>query len=217
MNSPSHPRSHIPTVIISYDTLLRIEPLTVYSRHPFAFSQCGAVDVDAIWRKKAPRYNGPVTVFSVDHILTTTSQDFYRQTDKGKGSKILVFDAGSSVFASSGSWLTCAYAQSGMFPDGVFSWERDYIDPTHYLDQIPPPMRPRVHFANVPVIAGVETGMISPRVKIDGKVYIQHAFSLSTSSLPCLQSYIHLHYLSCSTTYFLFMPLTLYFFLPCHY
>ena len=147
--------------------------MTVYSRHPFAFSQCGAVDVDAIWRKKAPRYQGPVTVFSVDHILTTTSQDFYRQTDKNKGNKILVFDAGSSVFASSGSWLTCAYAQSGMFPDGVFSWERDYIDPNHYLEQIPPQMRPKVHFANVPVIAGVETGMISPRVKVDGKVYVQ--------------------------------------------
>lgn len=136
-----------------------IEPMTVYSRHPYAISQCGAVDVDAVWRKKAPWYKGPVSVFSVDHILTQNSRDFFRGVSYGTGqrqglpTRSMIFDAGSSVFASSNLWLGCAYTQLGLIPDSIVSWERDYVDPEHFAAQIPPALKSKVHFTNKAVIA----------------------------------------------------------------
>lgn len=122
------------------------------------------MDVDAVWRKKAPQYTGPVTVFSVDHILTQNSRDFFRNAGEGRGqrrsapTKTVVLDAGSSVFASSGSWLSCAYAQAGLFPDHLIAWERDYVEPKHYWSQVPPPFKPRVTFNNVAVVVESPTG-----------------------------------------------------------
>ena len=63
-----------------------------------------------------------------------------------------IFDAGcSESFAISTQWFACAFSQSGIVPDQVYSYEYAVSEPKKWWATVPSNWNSKLHFHNVPI------------------------------------------------------------------
>ena len=135
-----------------------IEPLTVHSRHPFAWchSQC-------IYPRRKGYCNNLTTFEKETHIVNSdyiivASSSANNNTEvindkphQSKYDKKFLFDAGSSTFNSGLFWFLCVYAQKHIPFNQIYAWEYTLLEPADFWSQVPPILKPLYHFFNVPI------------------------------------------------------------------
>lgn len=121
-----------------------IEPLTLHSRHPFAYRRC---------RRYSPIYNILKKAYSsfpadapnpgmsnIDYILVDSGENVAMElsTESTNSAQVsqakhLLLDVGTSTFDSSAWWFTCAYSQRRIDFDAVYGWELTPLQPGRSL------------------------------------------------------------------------------------
>ena len=134
-----------------------IEPLTIHSRHPFAWchSQCPV-------RRKGYCANltsdeNSTHIVNSDYVIVASSsannseiKDDLKPHQSNYDKKYF-FDAGTSTFNSGLVWFLCAYAQRHMVFNQFYGWEYTLLEPSNFWSLVPPLLKPIYHFFNIPV------------------------------------------------------------------
>lgn len=130
--SNSDGRTRRPMTVTEY-----IEPLVGHMRHPYALARClpkGFQDVDI-----------------QDRSYLMLLGDDARAVRARYPGRAILFDAGTSTFASSLGYLLPAYSAAGIEFDAIYAWEADAADPIEYWASVPDSIKQRLHFYNAPV------------------------------------------------------------------
>jgi hypothetical protein len=137
-----------------------IEPLTLHSRHPFAYKRCRHYSpiykqLKAAYRDFPANATNP-GMNNIDYILLQSGEEVAKEVSLTRDTNVaqakhLLLDIGTSTFDSSVWWFACAYSQRRIDFDAVYGWELTPLQPTSYWEKVPPHWRPYWHFYNTPV------------------------------------------------------------------
>ena len=119
-----------------------IEPISIHGRHP------GAIYAEAI----PELLHLFADLLQTDYILIQNNNNLKRRTTTHHASKSYIFDAGCSEnFQISTQWFACAFSQTGIVADQVYSYEFEVSEPKAWWATVPTNWNSKVHFHNVPI------------------------------------------------------------------
>eukprot|EP01065_Artemidia_motanka_P032646 TRINITY_DN39637_c0_g1_i1.p1 TRINITY_DN39637_c0_g1~~TRINITY_DN39637_c0_g1_i1.p1 ORF type:complete len:413 (+),score=88.71 TRINITY_DN39637_c0_g1_i1:59-1240(+) len=135
------------------ERLMPIEPLVSFLRDPRAV--CTETPLPPAERSRRCR-RGHCLMFSKEFLLLPWTN----QTDQGRA---FFFDLGASLYnegagGASQKWFVDTFARRGIEFDRILAFEATPIDPAKYWSRVPPRLRPRVSFYNVPVSTNHSSG-----------------------------------------------------------